>query len=307
MMRSLLLLPLVALAGAPAHAQLVRVELRNAGPDQVARELSRALAAPVDMRGGRGRTVSLTLATTSPALTLDRVAAQLGGTWKMELRVRLGQAGGGPAVRPLLERRLAVGMQDLPAERAFGLVARELKAELQVEGATDRRVTLAPMPRSALVLLDSVSEQAGASWSIRYVLQTPDAPPPPEPEERDLVLPPPRVAPPPPAPARPAAPRVPMVSLVAPTGTALRQALWADVNQLLRADPGQRAQAVSEFIATGRQRIAALAGLSPAARAGRLATARSVLIRWRRIYQGLAPGVRKELAPAAKFLESVWS
>src|SRR5687768_8424365 len=72
-------------------AQVVRVDLRNAGPREVERELQQALGAPVEVRGGIGRTVTLNLATGSPSLTLDRVAAVMGGSWRMKLRVRAGR------------------------------------------------------------------------------------------------------------------------------------------------------------------------------------------------------------------------
>jgi hypothetical protein len=220
----------------------------------------------------------------------------------MKLRVRPAQPGTapGPTPRPLLERSLAVGIQDLPADRAFALIARELRADLEVEGELKGRVSLPAASLPVTVLLDRLAEQASASWSVQYVLTAPDAPPLPEPRERDLDI---KVTPlPPPAP-RPQAPALRTVPPVPLSATTLKQGLWADVNDLVRASPEARTAAVRQFLETAGKRLATLAPLSPAERAGRLRAAKPVLTQWRRLYAGLAPTLREELRPAAELLE----
>lgn len=290
------------LAAAPAPSEVVRVDLRGAGPEAISRQLELALRTPVRVEGARGKTVTLNLATASPSLTLDRVAALLGGTWSMKLRVRPAQPGNAPVPtpRPLLERSLAVGIQDLPADRAFALIARELRADLEVEGELKGRVSLPAASLPVTALLDRLAEQASASWSVQYVLTAPDAPPLPEPRERDLDI---KVTPlPPPAP-RPQAPALRTVPPVPLSATTLKQGLWADVNDLVRASPEARTAAVRQFLETAGKRLATLAPLSPAERAGRLRAAKPVLTQWRRLYAGLAPTLREELRPAAELLE----
>lgn len=299
MKRGIALIAAGLLAAAPGFAEVVRVNLKDADPQAVSRELESALRAPVEVQGAKGRSITLDLATASPALTLDRVAALLRGTWSMKLRVRRGMPGTepSPSPRPLLERNLSIGIRDLPVERAFALVARELRADLEVEGELDARVTLSPESLPVGVLLDRLCEQSSAAWSVRYVLNAPDAPPVPEPLEPNI-----RIVP---EPVRPK-PRTALVRIVPPqplSASALKQGLWADVNDLVRASPDVRGEALKQFLDTAEKRIATLAPLSPAERAARLRAAKPVITQWRRLYAGLSPSLRRELRPAAELLE----
>jgi hypothetical protein len=297
---------LLALTGlalpSPARAEVVRVMLKDAPPAEIQKELSRALAAPVEVRGGAGRTVSVTLSTASPSLTLDRVAALLGGgTWRMKLRVRPAPAGTdpSPSPRPILERNLLIGLQDVPGDRAFANVARELRADLEEEGELQGRVTLPPVNLPVNTLLDRIGEQAGATWSIRYVIDAVDVPPVVIriPGENEIPAPKPMpVLPDPVVPISPPPPR-------APTATQLRAALWADIHFLVRVDPSAREVAVIDFIEKADRRIAALSHLPPLIRAERIRHAATILKQWRRLYVGLAPNVKKELAPVSQWLE----
>ena len=92
-MRLLHYLPALLCLAVPAGAEPIRLELKSAGPAEISQALERALQAPVEIRGGAGRKVTLTLSATSPPLILDRVTAQLGGMWRMKLRVRQASVG----------------------------------------------------------------------------------------------------------------------------------------------------------------------------------------------------------------------
>lgn len=301
-MRALRYLPALLYFAVPAAAEPIRLELRSAGPAEVSQALERALQAPVEVRGGSGRKVTLTLSATSPSLILDRVTAQLGGAWRMKLRVRQATQGAepSPSPRPIVERNLSIGIQDLPASRAFALVGHELGAELELEGRLEGRVSQPAASLPATTLLDRLAQQSGATWSIRYVITAPDAPPAREPAERDLdrILITPRMT--------PAAEPVKPSRLVPPTpasGKGLRDALRADVANLLHADPSQRETAVREFVANGEKRVATLDPLPPVERTNRIRAAHPVLLQWRRLYAGLAPDLKEQLRPAALFLE----
>jgi hypothetical protein len=301
-MRLLRYLPALLYLAVPASAEPIRLELKSAGPAEVSLALERAVQAPVEVRGGAGRKVTLTLSATSPALILDRVTAQLGGAWRMKLHVRQAAPGTQPSPRPrpIVERNLSIGMQDLPASRAFSLVARELGAELELEGSLEGRVSQPAANVPVTGLLDRLALQSNSTWSIRYVITAPDAPPVREPAERNIdpLLITPRTAPPP-SPVRPTRLAPPAPS----SGKGLRDALRADIANLLHADPSQRAAAVREFVATGEKRVATLDPLPVAERASRIRAARPVLLQWRRLYAGLAPDLKEQLRPAALFLE----
>jgi hypothetical protein len=301
-MRLLWFLPALLCLATSAAAEPIRLELKAAAPAEVGQALERALQAPVEVRGGAGRRVTLTLSATSPPLILDRVTAQLGGTWRMKLRVRQAPPGTlfSPSPRPVVERNLSIGIQDLPASRAFALVARELGAELELEGSLEGRVSQPAANLPATVMLDRLAQQSSAAWSIRYVITAPDAPPVREPAERDIdpILTTPRTAPLP-TPAKP-------LRIVPPppaSGKGLRDAIRADIANLLHADPSQREAAVREFVAIGEKRVATLDPLPPAERANRIRALRPVVLQWRRLYTGLAPDLKKQLRPAALFLE----
>lgn len=286
---------LLGFATSAAHAGAVRIELEDAPPSEIARQLQHVLGAPVEIRGGEGKRLTLQLATLSPERILDRVTTQLGGTWRMRLLVRPGRPET-PRVSPVIDHSMVLGVQDVPAQRAVALVARELKAELEVQGDLSRRVSLIAANVPASVVLDRIAEQAGITWDVAYRLDVPDAPAPvpvaPRPREMPELL--------------PAAPMPPPVVLPVPTGpsaAALRSELWAGINRIVRAAPDQRAAVVHEFVQRGEVILGGLARLSPAERAERLRVLGSVVVSWTRLYQGLAPTVRSELAPVTALLE----
>ncbi|MGV3723514.1 MAG: hypothetical protein ACO1SX_21675, partial [Actinomycetota bacterium] len=264
-------------------------------PADAARELQHLLRAPVEVRGGEGRKITLHLpANTPPLKALDRVAAQMGGSWRMKLQVKAGEPEPARAT-PLVDHNVALGLQDVTASRAFSLVARELKAELELEGDLETRVSVIVVNVTANVLLDKIAEQAGATWDVSYVIDAPNVPQP-------IVVLPSRPAPvvtPPPAPMpEPVAPPRPRIASAAELRTELR----GHINQIVKAEPSRRAEVVRDFIQHGEALLLLLDTLSPAERAERLRALAKVVTPWRRLYQGLAPEVHKELAPVTALL-----
>src|SRR5687767_7598707 len=105
------------LGGAPLAAAPIDLRLENAAPADVESALEVALGADVEVRGGKGRQVTLNLSAPNPPRVLDRVAAALGGSWKLKLRVRAGRPEQ-PAASPVIDRQIALGLQDVSAARA---------------------------------------------------------------------------------------------------------------------------------------------------------------------------------------------
>jgi hypothetical protein len=275
------------------------VRLESASPAELGTALTRAVGAPVEVRGGGRRQITLTIPRGSAAQILDRAATAVEGTWRMTLRVRAGRPEGAAPKTPDLGQELALGLQDVTAERAFGLVARELKAELDLQGELTARISVLGINAPAGAFLDRIAEQAGATWSVSYRLDVPDAalkPAEPPPTFRVEIR----------GPAAPPAaqPLPPLPPPLAPSGPEVRASLWAALQELVRASPAVRAAAVTTFLRRGVSLVGQLAPLPEPERRARLRAATPVLIQWMRLYRGLAPEVRKQLTPVTEFLEA---
>lgn len=297
---ALLMAAALLLAAHGLRAQTVRIRLRNASPQQAADELARVLRAPVEVRGGAGRTVTIDLLTVAPGIALDRVSALLGGTWKRVLEVRPGEREPG-WVPPLLERNLVTGFRDFPTHRALALLARELRAELDAPEELPGRITLLARNEPATAVLDALCSQAGLTWRLRYVIESQDLPEP-------VIPPPPRVSPRPDPPRTEPAPLLPPVPppRSAPTGAGLREELGEVILSISRAAPTDRERSVLEAIAAFEEMDRELRSFSTSERASLLDSARPVLSRWRALYRGLAPKVQKQLRPAHQALERLF-
>jgi len=295
LIRALNLGLLLLATACPASAETARIELEDAPPAEIARQLQHVLGAPVEIRGGEGKRLTFVLAAVSPLRILDRVAAQLGGTWKMRLQVRPGRPETA-RLAPPIDHAMALGVQDVPAQRAFALIARELKADLDTQGDLTHRVSIIAANVPASVVLDRVAEQAGVTWDVSYRLEVPDLPLP------VVVMPRPReiteLTSPASAPLPP-----PVVVPTGPTPNSLRAELWAGIGRIVRVAPDQRTAAIQEFLQRGNVVLQGLSRLSPSERAERLRVLGTLIVGWKRLYQGLAPGVREELAPVTALLE----
>ena len=285
----------VAMWVVPVSAEPIRVQLQDATPAEAARELQRALGAPVEIRGGEGKRVTLVLAAPTATRALEQVTAQFGGTWKLKLLVKAGRPET-PRPSPAVDHTMALGIQDGPASRAFAIVARELKAELELDGDIEARVGLIAVNVSAAVILDRLAEQAGVTWDVSYQIDVPNAPVaiPVQPRKKEAAeVPPPPVMPAVPLPAVPAT----------PSAAELRAALWEGIKRIARAEPARRTVVVQEFLQQGEAMLQSLNALSPTERTERLRVLSTVLPPWRKLYQGLAPSVRGDLTPVTELLE----
>lgn len=280
-----------------AKADPVRIELHDAPPAVIARQLQHVLGAPVEIRGGEGKRLTLLLAATSPQRILERIAVQLGGTWRMRLLLRPRRADA-PTIAPQIDHGMTLGVQDVPAQRAFALIARELKAELDVQGDLTHRVSIIAANVPANVVLDRVAEQAGVSWDVAYRLDVPNMPAP------IAVVPPARETSELPKVVIPPSPPASVVAMpTGPSAASLRAELWAGIKRIVRVAPDQRTAVVQEFLQRGDVVLNGLARLSPGERAERLRVLGTLIGSWRRLYQGLAPRVQTELAPVTALLE----
>lgn len=291
----------IALGAVPARAEGDRQSLRDAGPAAVGAALTRLFGAPVEVRGGAGRAVSLELPAGPRDDVLDRAARALGGTWRRKLRVRSGAAGTLTRPAPELARRLFLGATGVPAERALSLVARALGIDLELEGAVTGRVDLPAASLPAAEILDQVARQAGLSWTLVYVIEAPDAPLRPSPPAPETPFTSPARAVPAAAAADPIAPSVP----AAVSGADLRSPIAAAIARLVRAPADRRAEEVRAFTMQIEPLLSGVRALPPAQRRERVAVLRAILPAWIRFYRGLAPDAQRQLQPAQQLLDGL--
>lgn len=293
------LLALVSAGASFAQEPPAPLILEDAEPAAVARELSRALSIPVEVRGGEGRRVTLRWSPGTPAEALDRAAAALEGAWRLELRVTAGVPVGDRAGdrQPGLDGLLSIGVRDVPAARAFTFVARQLRAHPVLTGELSRRVSLSAYQAPAADVLDRLAAQAGVRWSAVYVITAPAAPPAP------VFVAPARAVAEPPIPPAPAPQARAPVERARPSAGQAAERLRQGVTRVLNAPPGLRAAEVREFMALAGA-LAAPGAAAPDARelARRI---RPTLLQWRSLYRGAAPGVQQELRPVGEVLERI--
>ncbi len=282
-----------------------RLTLRDAPPEVAARELQQLLGTPVEIRGGTGQRLNLDLPLTAGDRMVGQVASALGGTWKLRLRVRVGKPAEVPPGAP--DRILSLGVQDRPASRALESVARELRAELDAPPGLTRRVSVLAVNVPVETVLDQISEQAGVTWTLTYLIDAPASRPAPparaEPVPR-LPAAPPSEIPAPPVVAPVTAPRpVTEASQAALSGAGLKTAIQAVLREMMQAPASSRSAAVREAVQRLDRLALPLSQLSPTDRAARIASVAGVLNQWRRIVGGVAPRVAQELAPVTEALE----
>jgi hypothetical protein len=87
------------------------------------------------------------------------------------------------------------------------------------------------------------------------------------------------------------------------SGPELRLQLKAGLGALVRASPDQRASAVRDFMLDAERMMAMLRSLPTVERDTRLRLISSVVLPWRRLYDGLAPDVQREFQPVSEFMD----
>jgi hypothetical protein len=286
------LLAIICALCLPAQASPQELHLTDSAPAEISQELSRFLGTPVEITGAAGRRLSLSVTTPDPQAALDKVAAGLQGTWRARLVVRPG-AMDRPGQLPGWDHSLPLSLDGVAASRAFGMVARLLRLDLDLADGLERKVSVPPGRLDASALLDRIAQQAGARWTLVYRIFAPDAPPPPLAVRRE-------------PPTAPPAETVVRVQPSAPTPMArvdFRAVLWEHVHRLVRASPAERSAAVQAFVQEAQRLLAELDRLPAAERAQHLRSLQNVRLQWRRLYTGLAPNVQAELAPVHELLE----
>jgi hypothetical protein len=296
----------------PVHAAPVEIRLEHATPAQAAEALQRATGLDVKINGGARRLVTLAMTAPRPELAIARVATALGGTWYIRLKVKNGRAPADAPVPQRQERLVNLGLNNVTATQAFSALARDLRMQLETEGELTGRVSFTAARLPASDVLDRVAAVAGVQWSLGYTIESPDVPPPPPP--RPVMQEPstpdetePSVDPATPGSRRPAPrPRNGTPSILPPSvlsGPELRLQLKAGLSALVRASPDQRAGAVRDFMLDAERMMAMLRSLPTVERDTRLRLISTVVLPWRRLYDGLAPDVQREFQPVSEFMD----
>jgi hypothetical protein len=270
---------------------------------EAAQELTRLR---VRLEGGAGRLVTVTLRPGALWSVMDELARAAQGSWKLRLTVLPGEADAPAGSRGGLDQLMAVGFQDLPADRAWAIVARELGAELDLRCEAKSPITLLAVNVPAERILDGLARQSGAHWSAEVVLKAPDVPPVrrafrrddgPGPPPMQLLMPLTVV----PMMAEPSAGQ-PVGGQEAGSRHLERQ-LRSMLRSLVTAPPRERPLMILAFLEDGERLLAPLQTLNQAERAARVRSLIPLLSQWNRLYRGLAPDVERELAPVTAFLE----
>lgn len=279
----------VLLAGV-AGAQSTRIAVQNVSGAEAARVLSEALGVTITVTGGAGKHVTLDLPPGEQGGAPRRLAAALGGTSRLKLRIMPGDQGPTPTL-PDLERPITLTVTDVPAARVFRLLARELHAELVPAADLSRRITLQFTREPLRDALSRTGAAAGVRWSLAYEITAPDAPPPPPAPRPAPPAPQPTAPPPAPVPRAPALPSVP-----------LARTLADELQQVVRSDPRARDEAVRRFVSRAEELLRPLSALSETERTERVRSLQPLLQSWRRLYDGLAPDAQRHVAPVTEVL-----
>ena len=309
-------LPALALlfVAVPSHAEPVEIRLEKATPAQAAEALQRATGLDVKIQGGARRVVTLAFSAPRPELAVARVATAFSGTWYGRLKVKDGRAPAEAPPPPRLEQVVNVGLNNVTADQAFSTLARNLRMVLEIDGSLQGRVSFTASRLPASDVLDRIAAVAGAQWNVGYTIDSPELPlpPPPRPrmqepetpDERNLPGDPAASAPPGSPNARPRS-RSPQsgAPLSAPSGIALRNQLKGHLGLLLRAAPDERVGAVRAFMVEAERIMGILRELTPGERDARLRLLSTVVLPWRRLYDGLAPDVQQEFRPVSEFMD----
>jgi hypothetical protein len=157
----------------------VDVRLRAADGAVIARTLGDALGGTVRIEGGAPMPLTLDLQGVPARAALAAVAQALHGSWRPVYAMSPGAATTG-ARRPVaLGRVVTASLDGVSARTALSLVARGAGGTVEMVAELPQRVTLHAKDMPVEQALDEVAKQAGATWSVSYVIKAGAAPPPP--------------------------------------------------------------------------------------------------------------------------------
>jgi len=293
----------------------VEVNLQAADGATLAQTLGNALGGTVQVEGAAPAPITLDLQGVSGRDALDAVARAMHGSWRPVYAVTPGAAPAGSR-RPLpLGRVVTANLENASARAAFALVSRAGGGTVQLAGELPKNVTLVAKEMPVEQALDDLAQQAGANWSVTYVIRPGVAPPPPRPVEaqnnsgRPAARPTPRnqfspnAAAPGPQPGAPRAFPMPFAGQPQPgapgpgMGANASKMLSEGLNRVMQMAPAQRRLAVKDFAAQLDQQFRQMQTLPVPRRSEQMAAMRPVYEGAMRTYNGLTPDQRGEFKP----------
>lgn len=315
-------------AAAPAAPNLI---IRGGGAERLSAALHELLGAPVTVRLGRERRVTIVTRAQSLDEMLDQVARAIRGTWRRTLHVETANAISYRGANAPQGAYLTVNIQQVQPRSAFTILARSARARLAADKLPSTPVNLALENASVEEALDRLTRALDLRWHYSYEILGPAggsqvvavtpapitsalAPPP------DANSPSPRLAPFSALPTASPGPRLPpgrardrtQAGLLprlpttgppvfsATTSVQLREGLRTELRDLLRTDPSARAEAVTRFVVRVSRLFTQLDELKGAERNLSLIALRQVRTTWEAIYAGLAPSVQREFQPVTE-------
>lgn len=286
---------------------LVDLNLQEADAATLTQKLGSALGGTVRIEGTVPGPVTLDLAGATARGALDAVARALYGTWHPVYTVTAGvTAGDGP--RPLpLGRTVTANLTDVSARAAFALVARAGGGTLELPSGIDKSLSLVARDLPVETALDELAKQAGASWSVTYLLTPgvgPAVPARPRPAARSGPLE-----------SRPLLPRLGQPDAPAPaavlnggrsfpipgtapgTGANAGGMLALGLSQVMKMPAAQRKGAVKDFALQLDQQFRQMKLMTPQRRLEQMNAMQPVYQAALHTYNGLTPAQRHEFQP----------
>jgi len=306
-------------AARPAGAS-ISFHLQAANAATIAQSLGTALGGTVRFEGTPPAPVTLDLQGVAPRAALDALATALYGSWHCIYTM----SARGTTVasrRPVpLGRTVTASLDGVSARTALTLIARGGGATVEMVGELPQRVKLDLKEMPVEQALDVIARQAGANWSVIYVLKAGSAPltpssrttqttpngnrvtgsTVPSPHDRGATrglglqgapqdgLNEPRFFPTPFADPPQAPPR--------PDPNAAKM-LGEGMARVMQMPPAQRRAAVKDFASQIEQQFKQMQSLPGPRRTEQMASMRPLYQAASRVYGGLTPDQRREFQP----------
>ena len=287
-----------------ATGATVEVSLHAADAATLAQTLGTALGATIRIEGTVAP-VTLDLTGTTAHTALDAVARACYGTWRPVYSVTAGTAPAG-APHPLpLGRKVTANLANVSAHAAFALVARAGGGALELAPDLDKNVSLVANDSPVEQALDELAKQAGAAWSVTYLIKpglAPPSPTRPQPAPAQIRNTPRSGTPLPgllaPGEGLPGGSLSERRSFPAPgTGDNAAKMLALGLTQVMKMPPAQRQSAVKDFALQLDQQFRQMQLLPPPRRLEQMTAMRPVYQAALRTSNGLVPAQRREFQP----------
>jgi hypothetical protein len=299
----------------------VSVRLQAADAATAARTLGEALGGIVRIEGGAPAPLTLDLEGVPAGAVLDAAARALHGNWRPIYTMTSGSASSGARRPAPLGRTVTANLDGVSARTAVSVIARGAGGAVEMVGELPQKVSLKAKDTPVEQALDEVAKQAGATWSVTYVIKAgvPGPTPTPAPSQRASTGPTrqPQLNSAP-TPGRGSGPgfatqgiskdvlndrrAFPMPFADQPPPPAkpdpnAAKMLGEGLARIMQMPPAQRRAAVKDFATQIDQQFRQLQALPAPRRNEQMAAMRPLYQAASRTYSGLTPELRREFQP----------